>query len=317
MKRILPLIVAFVLLVMAGVAVAQSSTKTHRITDADGDTFDVALPFTVDTIPADTTTTTTEPPTTTVPPLVMPETKPYGVNGDGRGLDSGEGFAFMATCADTATVTCPRGTDGSTSVGTFEYWGHGMPYLYDDAVVGNHDHAWWVNGDREGYRCAYGFMYDYSPDQGVGHDDAHLIARATIVRPVEAGYGAVNDRYMEEAARYYDGTVNTVPGNEIVDEDCQAVALDPDFDYANYVPHGADEIRVGLFKADGQIGDVRDFTKVVTSIPGHFEYVKTENGRVTIVFVVDGVGVSHVFYYDALNDGRLAVEVNGLTVFSG
>lgn len=307
MKRFFAVLAAFALLGTTAIAVAQTETPvTHRITDANGSTFDVALPFTVDVIPT-TTTTTTMPTTTTttLPPLVIPPTQEY--------QPGAESFQFSLNCASTATVPCPS---GSNITSTLHYAAHGMPYLYEGAVPGNHDHAWWVAGDREGYRCAYSFMYDQHPNPLNSLPtprEGHFIARATVVRPLEAGYGRVNDKYMDEGQRYYDGTVHTGPGAEIIDEDCQKTALDPDFDYANYVPHGPDAIRVGLFKADGQIADVRDFThpQVATAPTSHYEYVGTKDGRVTVVYVVDGLGVSHVVYYDALADGQIAVEVNG------
>ena len=261
---------------------------------------------TTTTSPPDTTTTTTT--TTTLPPASLPATIPYPTTG----LDPGGGFQFLLACADPDT--CPTGADGSNAVATLEYWGHGMPYLYPEAVEGNHDHAWWVNGDRQGYACAYGFLYDKIPEvpnTDITHEGAHLIARATAVRPLEAGYGAVSDKFMEEAERYYNGKVYTGGGNEIVDEDCQIVALDPDFDYAGYVPHGPDDIRVGILRADGAVADIRDFTREIPDVPGHWELAKYTADRVAVVFVVDGVGISHVVYYDALSDGQLMVEVNG------
>jgi hypothetical protein len=242
-------------------------------------------------------------------PLVLAATLPYP-----GGLDAGEGFSFGLACIDTDTVTCDLNAAGKRLIGGFEYLGHGMPYLYSEAVEGNHDHAWWVDGDREGYRCAYGFLYDKHPNPfGMFPADrpAELIIRATIVRPLGQGYARVNDSHMSEAVRYFDGSLNNEPGNEISSEDCQASALD-DFDYDGYEPQGPDAIRVGLFRGDGEVGDIRDFTKFTPQVPGHFEFISLKEGRVTLVFVLGASNkVSHVFYYDALNSGRIAVEVNG------
>ena len=247
--------------------------------------------------------------------LVVPATQYQTI----PGFNDNESYQIEIACIDTETVSCDLNAGGKRVITNFDYLAHGMPYLYSEAQPGNHDHAWWVPGDREGYRCAYGFMYDKHPapfglqvDRQPG--EGHFIARFSIVRPTGQGYGKVNDRYMEEGQRYYDGTIANEGGMEI-SEDCQLAALEPGFDYDNYVPHGPDDIRVGLFRADGEIADVRDFTDAAVLVPGHFEFVSLENGRAQIVFILGATNkVSHVFYYDTLNDGRIAVEVNGVTI---
>lgn len=286
-----------------------------------------------------TTTTTSPTTTTTAPPssLVIPATQEYP-----GGLNEGEGFRFMIGCAqavqdrpdDPVPLDCPETSSGGLEYVTFDYVGHGMPYLYSEAMEGNHDHGWWQAGDREGYQCSYGFMYDKKPPPIFGHDtiirqphEGIFIHRATIVRPEGNGYGKINDTYMEEGQRYYDGSVANEGGQEI-SEPCQSTALDPDFDYEAYVPTEAQDIRVGLFRADGEIADIRDFTQAEIAVDpsgepmGHFEFVSLIDGRVTIVFILhDNQKVSHVFYYDVLGDapytGRLAVEVNGVVVAEG
>ena len=86
------------------------------------------------------------------------------------------------------------------------------------------------------------------------------------------------------------------------------------------------DIRVGLFRSDGEIADIRDFTKVgVVQAPGGlpvgwFEFVdlkpapdKGTSMRCTLVFVLrKNMKVSHVVYYDVLNDGLIAAEVDGV-----
>lgn len=279
-----------------------------------GPTTTTIPPTTTTTLPP--TTTTTVPPTTTTTeaPLVIPPTLPFP---EDESFNGGESFRLQIQCAENQDTnpgfTCPT-NNGSRHYADLDYFGHGMPYLYEGAIPGQHNHAWWVPGDREGYRCAYGFMYDQHPNP-FGHPDiireGTFIAKATVVRPFEAGYGKVNDVYMEEGQRYYDGT-HAFEGQEISSEDCQQVALD-DFDYASYEPHGPDEIRIGLFRPDGQPADVRDFTNVLVGNVGHFEFVGLEDGRATVVFILKGL-VSHVIYYDVLNGGRMAVEVDGQIV---
>lgn len=261
-----------------------------------------------------TSTTTSSTTTTSVPTvLVIPPTQQQTI----PGFNSNESFRIQIACITTETVQCDLNAGGKRNIADFDYLAHGMPYLYPEAQPGMHQHAWWVSGDREGYRCAYGFMYDQHPNPfGVFSEPrpAEFIARFSIVRPTGQGYGKVNDTYMEEGQRYYDGTVANEGGMEI-SEDCQQAALEPGFDYDGYVPHGPDDIRVGLFRSDGAIADIRDFTDVNVLVPGHFEFVSLEDGRAQIVFVLGANNkVSHVFYYDTMNSGLLAVEVNGVTL---
>lgn len=299
---------------------APGSTTT---TQPDTTTSTTLEPTTTTTL-APTTTTTLAPTTTTVPPpttttttepFVLPPTLPFPPDEEFNG---GESFQLQLQCTEdpneqepgTPPFVCPL-VDGRRHYADLDYFGHGMPYLYDDAIPGNHDHAWWVPGDREGYACAYAFMYDRHPNP-FGHPDivreGTFIARATVVRPPEAGYGKVNDRYMEEGERYYDGT-HSSEGQEIPSESCPGEALDP-FDYAGYQPHGPDQIRIGLLKPDGQVADIRDFTNVLVGDVGHFEFLGVTDDRATVLFILEGK-VSHVIYYDALNGGQLVAEVNG------
>lgn len=257
------------------------------------------------------------------PDLVIPETLDYPNN---VAIDDGEGFLFIAACLDTPEINCGNPNKPNAGIADFAYVGHGMPYLYSEAQPGNHDHAWWVPGDRERYEAAYCFLYDKHPNPfggSVTHPDAKLISRATLVRPIGQSYGQVNDKFMPEGVvglnRLYDGTPVTASdlgggtGNEIVTENARAIALD-DFDYDAYEPQGPQDIRVGLFRGDGEIADIRDFRKDY-GLNSHVEFIGREGNRVTIA-VIMGINnkVSHVFYYDTLNDGQMAVEVDGQIV---
>lgn len=307
--RWLPIWVALALLVPV-VAVAAPSVYDQ----VWGDQVEARL----DALEAEVFPTTT----TTVPPLAaLGATQPYP-----GPFGAGAGFRISANCDATSGTPDPA-DDVDCGVGgtRFEYSAHGMPYPYPEAVEGNHDHAWWVAGDRESYKCAYAFMYDKHPDPNgdgsVVHPNAQFIARATVVRPINAGYGTVGDKYMAEGVRYYNGDPAN-EGNEINSENCQTTSLDPAFDYDSYVPQGDQEIRVGLFRADGALADIRDFTEA-THPGAHFEFIGLQTGgpggtvmRVSLVRIIDG-GVSHAIYYDTLTTGRVVVEVGGQIVAEG
>ena len=285
------------------------------------------------------TTTTTQPTTTTTtsPPggdLVIPATQEQTI----PGFRDNESFKFGLACTDAnddprtpenEEVICDLNAKGKKFLADFDYLAHGMPYLYSESQPGNHDHAWWEDGDREGYKCVYGFMYEKHPNPfgifGNNPREGKFIAQAVVARPSGAGYGKVNDTYMEEAERYFDGTPTPYFGTnakEIPEEDCIIEAHElVEFDYASYVPHGPDDIRVGLFRSDGEIADIRDFTTVDVELGpdgepmGWFEFVSIEDGLVHLVFVYEPtMQVSHGIYYRTMNDGRIAVEVNGVTL---
>ncbi len=249
--------------------------------------------------------------------LIVPATQKQTISG----FKVNDSFKFILACTGTEIVTCDS-TNGSLVFTSFDYIAHGMPYLYSESVPGNHDHAWWEDGDREGYRCGYAFLYDKHPNPFGSFSEprpAKFIAQAVVARAT--GYAKINDKYMEEGERYFDGTIADEGRREIQDpneaSDCalEASLLVPGFDYDTYVPHGEDEIRVGLFRADGEIADIRDFTDLAYTNPGHFEFVSFDGNLVQIVFVPDQTGkATHAIYYRTMNDGRMAVEVNGTSV---
>ncbi len=250
----------------------------------------------------------------------MPATLQQSISG----FKDNESFRFILACINTAEVTCD--SNGGLVLTSFDYLGHGMPYLYSESLPGNHDHAWWTPGDREGYRCAYTFLYEKHPNPfglfGNNPREGKFIAQGIVARA--AGYAKINDKYMNEGERYFDGTLANEGGREIQDpneaSDCalEASLLVPGFDYDSYVPHGEDAIRVGLFRADGEIADIRDFTLLTYSNPGHFEFVGFDGNLVQLVFVPDNTNkASHAIYYRTMNDGRMAIEVNGQLVTAG
>lgn len=254
-----------------------------------------------------------------VGPPPIPPTLPYAPTPTFK--DSGS-FKFETSNVDTGQ----RWVDA-------EYIAHGMPYLYSEAVPGNHDHAWWVPGDREGYRVAYAFMYDKHPNPlpepffsehgevDRDPDEGHFIHRVTAARPADAAYSKVNDRYMEEGKRYYDGHLVTgSTGGEIPDEDAWEVSAS-DFDYQPDTRPGQ-QIRVGLWRERPagvfEIADIRDFTDIKTYAPNlKFRVVPEitvapDGGQRVAVVMYENNIPGTLFYYDALANGVITVEVDGV-----
>jgi hypothetical protein len=86
-------------------------------------------------------------------------------------------------------------------------------FLDGDATTAT---AGWVSGDR----CSYGGAYAFLENDGV------LIGRVTVAR---INYAQIDDKYMSEGVRYYNGTV-APPGSPHELNDCPA----PEFSYPTH-----------------------------------------------------------------------------------
>jgi len=163
-------------------------------------------------------------------------------------------------------------------VGVFPYLRHLAEYDPD---------AGWVDGDRIGYRCAYMFLVD----------GGEIVARVTFNtwRPPigDNPYGAVNDEYMDEGARFFNGSP-TPPGTEQVPEhECPHVRK-------TYKPLKGKARPRPVIKfadaADGHLLEVRDYRKVATS-PGHrFKIASAGPNRVVVIGYQDREPVVVVYY---------------------
>lgn len=126
----------------------------------------------------------------------------------------------------------------------------------------------WVAGDRVGYSCAYMFL----------RSRGQLVARVTFTR-IE--YVMLNDKYMDEAARFYDGTVYTGSDREL--DDCPA----PSEPYVHaYGPFGPLPIMKFSDPSTGTLLEVRDYRKLVQNGGGvHWEFkiVAATPDRVTVI----------------------------------
>jgi hypothetical protein len=271
---------------------ATSTTATARTrpsTTAPARTEVEATPTTVETTPTTAATsttvapatTTTKPPAPAGPPVIaggpaIPATVTYP--GD---LKATGGYSITASNADSGVVWW-----------TADYLGTNLPYTPGSK---------WVAGDREGYRCGYGFVMDASGD---------IAGRFAFVRPPDQAYAKVNDKYMNEAERYLDGTPTPYFGGtekEIPEEDCTNVLSSIDYDGAC---RPVDERpRVGFFDGQGNVLDIRDYTHTdATSV--NFNLHSFSGSRATVIACEDGL-VGMIVYYDAMGKGQLAVDFKG------
>jgi hypothetical protein len=169
----------------------------------------------------------------------------------------------------------------------------------------------WIDGDRQGYQCGYGFIVDANGETASAEN---IVGRFAFVRAPDAAYGKVIDRYMEEAERYLDGTPTPYYGTnfkEIPEEDCTDVRSD--IDYANACVGVDQRPRVAFFDADGNVLDIRDYSNTVANNV-IFNLHSFDGTRATVIACEDGL-VGMLVYYDALYDGQIAVDFNGTGPF--
>jgi hypothetical protein len=227
---------------------------------------------TTTTAPTTTTSTTSTTTSTHVPGLVIPPTQPYP-----GGLDANGGYTIIASNAATGTVWWSA-----------DYLGTNLPYQPGSK---------WIDGDRQGYACGYGFIVAA---------DGSIDGRFAFVRPPNQAYGKVNDRYMSEGQRYLGGSINTAGGQEIQDEDCTDVLSD--IDYTNACRPVDERPRVAFFDVDGEVLDIRDYTNTdATNVV--FNLHSVSENRVTVIACEDGL-VGMIVYYDSMGDGQVAAELN-------
>jgi hypothetical protein len=169
-------------------------------------------------------------------------------------------------------------------------------FPYDTTLTNFDPDAGWLEGDRVAYRCAYTFL----------QNDGEIVARVTFTRPDQAAaYTVLNDRYMHEGERHYDGFragVQQVPDDQCPrpTEPYEALGGNPP------IP------RIEFSTPGGQTLEVRDYRRVATRAegtwccgevadPGHdFAITSATPKRVTVTMYQDRLPVM-VVYYDRLS----------------
>lgn len=194
------------------------------------------------------------------------------------------------------------------------------PYLHDtpyDVGTG------WLNGDRIGYNCGYGFL---------GHLGVPFGRVTFRLIPQAQAYGQINDTYMEEPngpqntaggpSRYYDGTPNTT-GFQASSLECPAVT-------ESYVATpGVDDRDKAVFWLDGQAREIRDYLfadsapnvtfDFLDPITTPFTVTGTDSGasivnnRQPVLVIDNGVPIA-VVYYDGIGNGSVIAPEDEPTV---
>lgn len=141
----------------------------------------------------------------------------------------------------------------------------------------------WTDGDRMGYRCAYGHLLR----------NGQPVGRFTFVAiPDAATYASVKDRYMDEGARFYDGTVN--PNPEIKElRDCPQTSQ-------SYEPFTGDERPTIRFRQGSSVTlETRNY-KTTEALSGvTFQQVSRTNKQIVVVAYFNTLPI-YAIYYDVL-----------------
>lgn len=140
----------------------------------------------------------------------------------------------------------------------------------------------WTDGDRDGYRCAYGFLLR----NGVP------IIRFTFIRiPDAATYAAVKDFNMVEGSRYYDGSVAPLGSPKELGDCPQSTQ--------GYEPSTGDQRPTIRMRRGTTVLETRDY-KTLELLPGvTFQQVERTNKRIAVVAYFNTLPI-YAIYYDVL-----------------
>lgn len=220
---------------------------------------------TTTTVPPTTTTATTQPPTTTTtsPPTTTTTIIPPGPTGErwtaliSAKLETGSGPAIKEPWWEA------------------DYF-RSLPYVSNTG---------WIDGDRETYYCLYGFLT---------HNGA-IVGRVTFyaleaVVSTPQGTIVISDRFMEEAVRFYDGTL-AAPG-QVELHDCGEHFTGTT--YPDYT--GPGELPVVEYVHNGETIEFRNYQALSFNPILKFQVVEATDERVTVVVYKNNVAQVAVYY---------------------
>lgn len=138
----------------------------------------------------------------------------------------------------------------------------------------------WADGDRDGYRCMYGFLMR----NGVP------VGRFTFIRiPGAATYAAVKDNGMVEGSRFYDGTVAPADAPKEL-QDC------PQTSESYELFTGDDRPTIRFRQGSSKVLETRDY-KLTEVLPGvTFQQFSRTNKRIVVVAYFDELPIYGIYY---------------------
>jgi hypothetical protein len=166
-------------------------------------------------------------------------------------------------------------------------------FPYDMTLTEFDPDAGWIEGDRVGYRCAYTFLVD----------DGEIVARVTFTRPHKARkYVVLNDEFMHEGERHYDGTWAGV--RQVPSEECPR-PTDP---YTRLRGQPGPRPVIQFVDPDSShVVEVRDYKRLKKKRHNRFRIQSATPDRVTVIAYRDRWPVM-VIYYERLSEGILLLS---------
>lgn len=219
------------------------------------------------------TTTTTEPPTTTQPPTTTTQPPPTTTT-------------LPPTTTTTQPLPIPSGEKFFTLIRLMG--GTSPEFLWDAPYFRNlpyEPNTGWTDGDRHRYICMYAHLLL----------DGNVVGRVTFTNVPDANsYIQINDKFMVEGERYYDGRV-AAPDAPVELHDCPP----PDLAYEEYTGPDQRPTVVYFHRTLGAL-EFRNYKPLITSDKIKFQVLSVTPNRVTVVAYLDNLPIVAI-YYDSLS----------------
>lgn len=150
----------------------------------------------------------------------------------------------------------------------------------------------WTDGDRAGYKCAYGFLLH----------NGRVVGRFVFTRIAEAAsYTRVNDKYMVEGSRHYATGALGTRRNPVRQSECPAPT-------GNYAPFDGNELPTIRFMQGSTVLETRSYPNLDVHPDVTFQQISKTNKQVNLVAYVDGLPVLEI-YYTAFGNVTMASDL--------
>jgi len=150
----------------------------------------------------------------------------------------------------------------------------------------------WTDGDRAGYKCAYGFLLR----------NGQVVGRFTFTRiPEAAAYTRINDKYMLEGSRHYTTGNLSSRRNPVSQSECPAPA-------ESYAPFAGSQLPTIQFRQGTTVLEVRNYKTLDVHDDVTFQQISKTNKRVVVVAYVDGLPAIAI-YYDAFSNVTMSSDL--------
>lgn len=231
-------------------------------------------PTTTTTVPPTTTTATTQPPTTTtLPPTTTTTSIPPGPTG----------------LRWTALISAKLQPGAIKEAWWEADYFRTLPYA---------ENTGWIDGDRETYYCLYGFLTHNG--EIVGRVVFYAL-EAVVSTP--QGTIVISDRFMDEAVRYFDGTL-AAPG-QVELHDCGEHFTGTT--YPDYT--GPGELPVVEYVHNGETIEFRNYRPLAFNPIIKFHVVEATDQQVVVVAYKNNIAQVAVYYSSLSDDLTMVTDI--------